>query len=72
MSIDEMKSACRIGDYVIFSLPGPPGRGDTLRLFGRSGPRGKVICTNQQTGRSTVRFRSDAVLREIENANEEC
>jgi hypothetical protein len=65
MTVDEMKEACSNGDYVNFTLPGPPGRGWTMRLFGGSGPRGEIICTNQQTGQSVVRFRSDAALRAI-------
>lgn len=64
MTLKELLEACKGSEYVILSLPPPPSRGYTKRLFDGYGPRGEVLCV-QQSGRSTVRFQSTAVIRAV-------
>jgi hypothetical protein len=72
MSKDELLGECnRIIDaglrYVSLVLPRPPGRGETMRMCGRSGPRGHLM--NYVEGRgSVVSFDAREVLRFIERS----
>lgn len=68
MTVDELRATCREniaqgGDVVLLTLPPPMPSGYTMRLCRTYGPRGEIICTNQQTGYSVVRFKAAAVLK---------
>jgi hypothetical protein len=65
VTIDELRAACREGDYVSLLLPPPNGQGYTRRLCGRVGPRGEIIGGRPERGQ-TVRFRSDEVLKYLD------
>lgn len=70
MTIDELIAACESnmttgGDVILLTLPPPPGNGYTMRLLGKRGPRGEIVCTDQQSGHSVVRFKASAVLKFI-------
>jgi hypothetical protein len=70
MTIDELREICQAnlasgGDAVLLTFPLPPGRGYTMRLCGKRGPRGHIVSTNQHTGRTIVKFKASDVLRFI-------
>lgn len=73
MNSDELRKACETTiasgcDVILLTLPPPPGNGYTMRLLRTSGPRGDIVCTNQQTGASVVRFRASRVLKYLDKA----
>lgn len=70
MTIDELREACRGGDYVLLHLPPPNSQGYTRRLCGKRGPRGEVINGTPTRGQ-TVRFLSSAVLRHLDKMEKE-
>ena len=69
MSIDELEKLCQNslldGGTIVLNVPGPPPRsGHVIRLFRKSGPHGKIICTREDGG-SVVRFKAHAILQWI-------
>lgn len=66
MTLDELETACTGHDYVLLHLPPPNSQGYTRRLAGRRGPRGEIICGNDQG--QTVRFPCAGVLRFVKAA----
>ncbi len=69
MTVDELRQQCQSCDQIRLHFPPPCGRGYTRRLAGRYGPRGRIICGNERG--QTVVFKSDAVLRYLDSAEEE-
>ena len=69
MTIDDLRQYCHEDEGITLRMPPPNGRGYTRRLAGSHGPRGRIICGNERG--QTVVFKSDAVLRYLDSAEEE-
>ena len=63
MTPQELRKACGDGiGQVSLVVPRNPPASGRIRLFGKSGPVGEVLCVNA-TGRTVARFDAASVLR---------
>lgn len=66
MKVDELRELCQHalldGGTITLNVPGPPPKcGYVMRLFRKSGPHGKIICSRPDG--SVVRFKAISILK---------
>ncbi len=64
MTNHELREACMRRNQLTLVLPPPNGRGETRRLCGRQGPRGRIV--SETVAGQVVLFKSKDMLKHLD------